>query len=106
MLSEKAPAEELDENNQKILQKIVEKILYYARAIDPTILMALNSLAVVQTKPIIETAKQITHFINYRETHTDTITEYRKIRMILHIYSDASYISEPEAQSRARGFFS
>ena len=50
MLSEKTPAEELDENNQKILQKIVGKFLYYARAIDPTMLMELNSLVEVQTK--------------------------------------------------------
>ena len=48
--------------NKKILQKIVGKFLYYARAIDLTVLMALNSLAVVQTKPTLETAKQITHF--------------------------------------------
>ena len=38
MLSGKAPAEELDEHNQKILQKIVGKFLYYSRAIEPTIL--------------------------------------------------------------------
>ena len=58
MLSEKSPAGELDENNQKRLQKIVGKFLYYARAIDPTILMALNSLSAVQTKPKIGTAKK------------------------------------------------
>ena len=50
MLSEKAPAEELDENNQKILQKVVQKFIYYARAIDPTMLMVLNSLAKVTDK--------------------------------------------------------
>ena len=95
MLSEKAPAEKLDEYNQKILQKIVGKFLYYARYIDPTILMALKSVALVQTKPTTETAKQITQLIKYSATHTDTIKEYRKSGMILHIYSDASYISEP-----------
>ena len=42
MLPEKAPSEELDENNQKRLQKIVGKFLYNARAIDPTMLMALK----------------------------------------------------------------
>ena len=57
MLSEKAPAEELDENNQKILEKIVGKFLYYARDIGPKIFTALNSPAAVQTKPTIETAK-------------------------------------------------
>ena len=97
MLSEKAPAEELDENNQKRLQKIVGKFLYYARAIDPTMLMALNSLAAVQTKPKIETAKQITQFLNYSAIHPDAITEYRKSGTIIHIYSNASYISEQEA---------
>ena len=65
----------------------------------------LNSLAVVQTKLTIETAKQITQFLNYSATHPDAITEYRKIGMILHIHSNASYISEPEAQNRAGGYF-
>ena len=105
MLSEKSPSGELDEYNQKRLNKITVKLLYYARAIDTKIFMALKSLAAVQKKLIIETAKQITQFINYRATHPDEITEYKKSGMILHIYSDASYISEPEARSRARGYF-
>ena len=58
MLPEKAPSEELDENNQKRLQKFVEKILYYARHIYPKMLMDLNSLEAVQTNPKIETANK------------------------------------------------
>ena len=69
-------------------------------------LRALNSLAAVQKKVTIETVKQITQFLNYSATHPDTVTEYRKSGIILHIYSDASYISEPEAGSRAGGSFS
>ena len=68
-------------------------------------LMVLNSLVAVHTKPTIETVKQITQFLNYSTTHPDAITSYIKIGMILHIYSDASYISEPEALSRAGGYF-
>ena len=75
----------MDENNQKRLQKIVVNFLYFARAIDPTMLVALKSLVAVQTKPTIETAKQITQFLNYSATRPDAITEYKKIRMILHI---------------------
>ena len=63
--------------------------------------MVLKSLAEVQTKPKIETVKQITQFLNYSATHPDSITEYRKSGMIIHIYSDAFYISEPKARSRA-----
>ena len=58
MLPEKAPAGELDENNQKRLQKIVGKFLYCDRAMDPTMLVALKSLVMVQTKPTIETTKK------------------------------------------------
>ena len=77
MLSEKAPAEELDEFNQKRLQKLVEKHLYYARAMETTMLIALNSLVAVQTKPTIETIKR-TQFIKYSPTHPYTVTEYRE----------------------------
>ena len=52
-VSEKAPAEELDGYNQKILHKIGVKLLYYDRAIYPTMLIALNSQVAVQTKPTI-----------------------------------------------------
>ena len=48
----------MDEYNQKIVQKIVGKLLYYARAIYPILLTALNSLAAVQRKPTIETVKK------------------------------------------------
>ena len=71
MLSDKAPAEELDENSHKRLQKIVGKFLYYARSIGPTMLMALNSLLEVQINPKIDTEKQISPFLNYIATHPD-----------------------------------
>ena len=48
----------MDENNQKRFQKIVGKFLFYARAIDPTMLMTIRSLVTVKTKPTIETAKE------------------------------------------------
>ena len=72
MLPEKAPAEELDKNKQRRLHKIVVKFLYYARSIDPTMLMELNSLAAVQTKPAIKTAKN-THSLKYSAIHTDAV---------------------------------
>ena len=67
--------------------------------------MALNSLMAIQKKLTIETAKKTTQFLNYSATHPDTITEYIKIGMILQIYSDASYISEPDAQRKDVRYF-
>ena len=69
MLSEKASAEKLCDNNKKRLQKIIGKFLYYDRVVDPTMLMALKSLAAMHTKPTIETAKQVTEILNYRATY-------------------------------------
>ena len=69
------------------------KFLYYDGAIDPTMLMALNSLAAVHIKPKIEKVKQITQFLNYIESHPYTVAEYRRSRIILYIYSYESYIS-------------
>ena len=67
----------MDKDNQKLLQKIVGKSLYYARAIEPTMLMALKSLEEVQTKPTIETEK-ITQLLNYSVSYLDAVTEYIK----------------------------
>ena len=67
--------------------------LYYSRAIESTMLMTLNSMTAVQNKPTVETSKQITLFLNYYESHLYAITEYKRSDMILHLYSDASYLS-------------
>ena len=105
MLSEKSPTEQLDDNNQKIFQNFFEMFLYYAIEIDPTMLMVLKSLAAVQTNPAIKNAKQITQFLNYSTTNPDAVTGYIRSGIILHIYLDASHISEPEARSIACGYF-
>ena len=59
---------------RKDFVKIVGRFLYYDGAIDPTTLMTLNYLAEVQTNLTIETAKQITQFLNYSATHPDATT--------------------------------
>ena len=67
--------------------------------------MELNSLAAVHTKPTNENSKQIDQFLNYSATHPYAVTEYRRSRIIIHIYLGASPISEPEARSRFGGYF-
>lgn len=72
---DKKSADDLDMINQKHLQNIVVKFLYYAKAIDLTMLMALNSLAGFQIKPTIYTAKHITHLSNHCASHTGGVME-------------------------------
>jgi hypothetical protein len=93
----------LTDNQTKRLQKVVGTFLFYARAVDGTMLHALNALAAAQKNGTQATAQALVHFLNYCATHPDATICYRASDMILHIHSDASYLTEPEARSRAGG---
>jgi hypothetical protein len=51
------------------------------------------------------TADKVIKLLNYCNTHPETKILYHASDMILHIHSDASYLSENEAKSRDGGFF-
>jgi hypothetical protein len=88
------------------LQEIIGTLLYYARAIlDSTMLVALGTLASAQSKGTETTAQAVTQLLNYCATHPDATVCYSAIGMVLRIHSDASYLSETEARSRAGGIF-
>jgi len=68
-------------------------------------LVTLSSLAYAQATPTEDTMQQTHHLLDYVATHPDAILSYPKRDMILGIHSDASYLSEPKARSRAGGYF-
>ena len=78
-------------------------LLYYARAVDSTMLVALNAISASQSKATETTAAAIVHLLDYAATHPDAVLRYTQSDMVLHIHSDASYLSAPEARSRAGG---
>ena len=47
----------------------------------------------------------VTQLLNYIATHPLVVIKYTASPMILHIHSDASYLSEKRARSRAGGHF-
>jgi hypothetical protein len=51
------------------------------------------------------TADKVINLLNFCNTHPETKIRCHASDMILHIHSDASYLSENEAKSRAGGFF-
>jgi hypothetical protein len=79
--------------------------LYYARAVDPTVLMPLNDIATEQTKATEKTQAATNQLFDYLATHSDVTIRYRDSDMILHIHSDASYLSVSNARSRLGGLF-
>jgi hypothetical protein len=93
----------LDSDGILRLQEIVGTFLYYARAVDSTMLVALGSIA--SAKKSEDTAIAITQLLNYAATNPDATVRYIASDMCLKIHSDASYLSEPKARSRAGGHF-
>jgi hypothetical protein len=62
-------------------------------------------LASEQSRATAVTADKVIKLLNYCNTHPETKIRYHASGMILHIHSDASYLSDKEANSRAGGFF-
>jgi hypothetical protein len=80
-------------------------VLYYARAVDPTVLMPLNDIATEQTKATEKTQAATNQLLDYVATHPDATIRYHASDMILHIHSDVSYLSVSNARSRLGGLF-
>ncbi len=81
MPTDDSPA--LDDAGKKRIQQIVGSFLYYARAVDPTILMALSDIACQSAKPTERTKQRIDQFLDYMWTHTDAKIRYRASDMVL-----------------------
>jgi hypothetical protein len=95
----------LDTTAIKRLQQIVGTLLYYARAVDSSMLVALGTIAEEQTKGTNNTEAAAAQLLDYAATHPDATIQYNASDMVLHIDSDASYLSMPQASSRAGGYF-
>eukprot|EP00804_Cyclotella_cryptica_P027931 CCRYP_003827-RA/>CCRYP_003827-RA protein AED:0.22 eAED:0.22 QI:0/0/0/1/1/1/3/0/649 len=95
----------LNKKDTTFVQEVIGVFLYYARAVDCTMLTALSSLATQQANPTQNTLQLIHHFLDYAMTHQNAVVTYRASNMILAVHSDASYLSETKARSRAGGHF-
>jgi hypothetical protein len=87
------------------IQKVTGSILYFARAVDPTVLMPLNDIATEQTKATEKTQAATNQMLDYLATHPDATIRYHASYMILHNHSDASYLSVSNTRSRLGGLF-
>jgi hypothetical protein len=96
----------LSPQEKKFIQEVIRVFLYYRRAVDSTMFTALSAIASAQAEPTEETMERCKLFLDYAATHQDAIITYHASDMVLVVHSDASYLSEPKARSRAgRHFF-
>ena len=94
----------LDAAGVKYIQEVLGYFLYYARAVDATMLMTLNRLASQQAAPTQQVLADVHHFLQYARTHPDGSTVFHASTMQLVVHSDASFFCESRARSRAGGF--
>jgi hypothetical protein len=93
------------EPDKKRIQKVTGTLLFYARAVNPTMLMTISTIAAQQSKATQLTIRATNRLLNYCHTHPNAIIEYRASDMQLKIHSDASYLAEPKGRSRGGGHY-
>jgi hypothetical protein len=71
-----------------------------------TVLMGLSLITVEQTKAREQTMGRCINHLNYLATNQDTKVRFHASDMVMNIHSDASYLSETKACSRACIHFS
>jgi hypothetical protein len=83
--------------DQKYIRQAIGILLYYARAVNPTLLVALSTLASAQAAPTENTMSLVKLLLDYVATQPDAIQTYKKSDMILAVHSNASYLSKARA---------
>ncbi len=87
----------------KRIQEIVGSVLYYARAIDNTLLQAVNALSSQQTHPTQNTNVAAERLLSYCTRYPNNVLVLSACDMVLHVQVDASYLSRPGSRSVAGG---
>ena len=88
-----------------LIQSIVGALLYYTRAVDPTMYPALNEVSLTQASPTEKTLQKCHQLLDYVSTHPNATIRYHASDMILNVDTDAAYLVLPRARSRLAGHF-
>ena len=86
------------------LQQIIGSALYYARAMDTTILEVVTTLSSLQATPTASVMASTERLLGYLAKFPNHCRVIRPSSMLLTIHSDASYLSLPNSGSKAGGF--
>jgi hypothetical protein len=89
----------MDKERINVIQQVVGGVLYYARAVENTVLVALSA-ASEQTIATEATEGRRTQLLDYLASKPSATVQFHASDMVLNIHSDASYLSESRARSR------
>ena len=91
----------LPEDRKRRIQEIVGSLLYYARAVDNKLLVALSAIASRQAQATVATEQAVHLLLDYVATYPNDGIVYRASDMILCAHADAGFLNETNARSRA-----
>ena len=95
----------LNKKGKKFIQQVCGKFLFLGRAVDSTLLCPISAIASQAAEPTEDTLRQAMQLLDYLASQEEAVLTYKASEMILAVHSDASYLSEPKARSRAGGHF-
>ena len=92
--------------NKTFVQEVKVVFLYYTRALHPTMLTALGSVAAHQEKPTEHTIQKVKQLLDYAATHLDGILTYHSNDLFLAGHRNTFYLSEKKTEADQGGIFS
>jgi hypothetical protein len=89
----------LDKEGKKYVQLVTGTLLYYARAVDPTLLVPLSAIAAHQSVPTEETKELIHQLLDFCTTQEEVVLTYNASDMVLAVHSNTGYLNERKVRS-------
>ena len=87
----------LGKEEKKFIQQVTGTLLYYARAVDSTLLTPLSAIASQQAAPTVATMEKVRQILDYVASQEEAVLTFNASKMILAVHSDAGYLNEPNA---------
>jgi hypothetical protein len=87
------PSTPLNKEGQQYIQAVTGTLLYYSRAVDPTMLVALNAIVTQQASPTQKIMERVKQLLDYCASQEEAIITYHASDMVLAIHSDAGYLN-------------
>ena len=100
---ERSTAPLLDAKGKKFIQQVCGKFLFLGCVVDASLLCPISAIPSQSATPTEDTMEHTKQCLDYIATQEEAVLTYNASGMKFAAHSDASYLSEPKARSRAGG---
>ena len=87
------------------VQSINSALLYYIRAVDPTMIPSLNKISTYQYAPTQDTLEKFNQVLDYAPTHLNATIWYYDSDVILMTDTDTAYLVIPKSHICISGHY-